>query len=283
MKKTVQILWLCLLGCLSFASAAQERVYTVGVANFQTSLSMAAQLNPILQWVGQRAGVELVMKSGYNFDDTQRHLARGEYDFYIGFPSLQPAIRQSLNYKIIAALAGQANSAIIVQSHSPYQTLADLNGHEVAMGGHGVFIANVVPRSVLLDEGVKVKQLAVGNQESFVTEFKLGKYQAVAVNLGTFQRVMGTNHYPYRVLWQSLPLRNYPLAVRADVVSDEVVKRVQRAFINMAYDAEGQAILERSNQRLGIQWKGWEQASELEYQFAIQSYQRIAAIKDVEP
>lgn len=71
--------------------------------------------------------------------------------------------------------------------------------------------------------------------------------------------------------------------MRADVVSDEVVKRVQRAFINMAYDAEGQAILERSNQRLGIQWKGWEQASELEYQFAIQSYQRIAAIKDVEP
>lgn len=35
MKKTVQVIWLCLLGCLSFTSAAQERVYTVGVANFQ--------------------------------------------------------------------------------------------------------------------------------------------------------------------------------------------------------------------------------------------------------
>jgi ABC-type phosphate/phosphonate transport system substrate-binding protein len=283
MKKTVQVIWLCLLGCLSFASAAQERVYTVGVANFQANLSMAAQLNPILKWVGQRAGVELVMKSGYNFDDMQRHLARGEYDFYIGFPSLQSMIRQSLDYKVIAALEGQAISAIIVQFHSPYQTLADLNGHEVAMGSHGIFIANVVPMSVLLDEGVKIKSTTIGNQESLVTEFKLGKYQAVAVNLGGFKRIMGKNNHPYRILWQSSPLMNYPLAVRAGVVPDDVVKRVQQAFIDMAQDAEGQVILERSNQRPGIQWKGWKAASEQEYQFAIESYQRLSAVKTMEP
>jgi ABC-type phosphate/phosphonate transport system substrate-binding protein len=283
MKKTVQVIWLCLLGCLSFASAAQERVYTVGVANFQANLSMAAQLNPILKWVGQRAGVELVMKSGYNFDDMQRHLARGEYDFYIGFPSLQSMIRQSLDYKVIAALEGQAISAIIVQFHSPYQTLADLNGHEVAMGSHGIFIANVVPMSVLLDEGVKIKSITIGNQESLVTEFKLGKYQAVAVNLGGFKRIMGKNNHPYRILWQSSPLMNYPLAVRAGVVPDDVVKRVQQAFIDMAQDAEGQVILERSNQRPGIQWKGWKAASEQDYQFAIESYQRLSAVKTMEP
>jgi ABC-type phosphate/phosphonate transport system substrate-binding protein len=283
MKKTVQVIWLCLLGCLSFASAAQERVYTVGVANFQANLSMAAQLNPILKWVGQRAGVEVVMKSGYNFDDMQRHLARGEYDFYIGFPSLQSMIRQSLDYKVIAALEGQAISAIIVQFHSPYQTLADLNGHEVAMGNHGIFIANVVPMSLLIAEGVRIKPLAVGNQESLVTEFKLGKYQAIAVNLGGFKRIMGKNNHPYRILWQSSPLMNYPLAVRAGVVPDDVVKRVQQAFIDMAQDAEGQAILERSNQRPGIQWKGWKAASEQDYQFAIESYQRLSAVKTMEP
>lgn len=283
MKKTVQVIWLCLLGCLSFASASQERVYTVGVANFQANLSMAAQLNPILKWVGQRASVELVMKSGYNFDDMQRHLARGEYDFYIGFPSLQSTVRKSLNYKVIAALEGQATSAIIVQFHSPYQTLADLNGHEVAMGSHGIFISNVVPMSVLVDEGVKIKSINIGNQESLVTEFKLVKYQAVAVNLDGFKRIMGKNTRPYRILWQSSPLMNYPLAVRAGVVPDDVVKRVQQAFIDMAQDAEGQAILERSNQRPGIQWKGWKAASEQDYQFAIESYQRLSAVKTMEP
>jgi ABC-type phosphate/phosphonate transport system substrate-binding protein len=223
------------------------------------------------------------MKSGYNFNDMQRHLARGEYDFYIGFPSLQSMIRQSLDYKVIAALEGQAISAIIVQFHSPYQTLADLNGHEVAMGSHGIFIANVVPMSVLLDEGVKIKSITIGNQESLVTEFKLGKYQAVAVNLGGFKRIMGKNNHPYRILWQSSPLMNYPLAVRAGVVPDDVVKRVQQAFIDMAQDAEGQAILERSNQRPGIQWKGWKAASEQDYQFAIESYQRLSAVKTMEP
>jgi ABC-type phosphate/phosphonate transport system substrate-binding protein len=76
---------------------------------------------------------------------------------------------------------------------------------------------------------------------------------------------------------------NYPLAVRAGVVPDDVVKRVQQAFIDMAQDAEGQVILERSNQRPGIQWKGWKAASEQEYQFAIESYQRLSAVKTMEP
>jgi ABC-type phosphate/phosphonate transport system substrate-binding protein len=151
------------------------------------------------------------------------------------------------------------------------------------MGSHGIFIANVVPMSVLLDEGVKIKSTTIGNQESLVTEFKLGKYQAVAVNLGGFKRIMGKNNHPYRILWQSSPLMNYPLAVRAGVVPDDVVKRVQQAFIDMAQDAEGQVILERSNQRPGIQWKGWKAASEQDYQFAIESYQRLSAVKTMEP
>jgi ABC-type phosphate/phosphonate transport system substrate-binding protein len=283
MKKNYLHFFLLLFVGLSFNGQAQERVYTVGVANFQANLSMAAQLNPILKWVGQRAGVELVMKSGYNFDDMQRHLARGQYDFYIGYPSLQPAIRQLLHYKVIAALDGQAKTGIIVQANSPYRRLQDLHGQEIAMGSRGIFMANVVPMSVLLEQGVKVKQLVVGNQESLVTEFKLGKYQAVAVNLAAFKRIMGASSYPYRILWESPPIMNYPLTVRENQVPEAVIARVQQAFIAIAQDPEGRAVLALSNQRPGIQWNGWQQASEQDYHFAIESYQRLSATKTMEP
>lgn len=279
MKKTVQFitsLWLMSLALVGFA---HERVYTVGVANFQANLSMAAQLNPILQWVGQRAGVELVMKSGYNFEDMQRHLARGEYDFYIGFPSLQPDIRQGLGYRVLAALAGTAKGAIVVQTNSPYHQLGDLAGHEVVMGSQGIFIANVLPTSELMEHGISVVPRSIGNQESLAIEFKLGKFQAVAVNLAAFKRHIGSTNYPYRVLWESPPILNYPLSVRSSSVPIEVAQRVQQAFVDMSDDAEGKVILARSNQRPGIQWLGWTVASDADYQFAIQSYQKLANSK----
>ena len=278
MKKNVQYLWLCLFSCFSLASLAQERVYTVGVANFQANLSMAAQLNPILKWVGERAGVELVMKSGYNFDDMQRHLARGEYDFYIGFPALQPDIRKGLAYRVLAASAGTAQSAIIVSEQSPYRQLSDLNGQPVAMGSHGIFIANVVPMSALLGAGVKVQPVMVGNQESLITEFKLGKFQAIAVNLMGFKRQIGQDNYPHRVLWQSQPIMNYPLLVRYQVVPEGVAQRVQRAFVDMATDPEGKEVLARVNARPGVRWSGWVAATDQDYEFAIKSYQLIQPI-----
>lgn len=279
MKKTTQLMAFLLLSSLSLVSAAQERVYAVGVANFQANLSMAAQLNPILKWVGQRAGVELVMKSGYNFDDMQRHLARGEYDFYIGFPALQPDIRQGLGYQVIAGLVGSAKGAIIVQAHAPYQQLSDLAGHEVVMGSQGIFIANILPSATLMDQGISVVQRSVGNQESLVIEFKLGKYQAIAVNQAAFKRLISASQYPYRVLWESPPILNYPLSVRTGVVSDDLVQRVRQAFVDMAQDAEGKEILARSNQRPGIQWAGWQAATNQDYQFAIDSYQKLAPSK----
>ncbi len=274
MKKTVQVLCLCLMGCLSLSSAAQERIYTVGVANFQANLSMAAQLNPILKWVGERAGVQLVMKSGYNFEDMQRHLARGEYDFYIGFPALQHDIRQGLGYRVIAGLAGSATGAIVVQASSPYQTLSDLTGQEVSMGSQGIFIAHVLPSATFIEKGVAPLPRFVGNQESLVIEFKLGRFQAIAVNLAAFKRLIGS--YPYRVLWESPAIRNYPLLVRSPAVEPEVVQRVRQAFIDMAEDEQGKVILTRSNQRPGIQWTGWRHATDQDYQFAIDSYAKLS-------
>lgn len=276
MKKTVQLICLCWLTSLSWVSHAQKPVYSVGVANFQANLSMAAQLNPILAWVGKRAGVELVMKSGYNFEDMQRHLARGEYDFYLGFPALQSDIRLGLGYEVIAGLIGTAQGAIIVQANSPYQQLSDLAGQEVVMGSAGVFIANVLPTATLLEKGIAVVPRSVGNQESLVVEFKLGRFQAIAANLAGFKRLIGSSQYPYRVLWESDPIANYPLLVRTNKVPETLVKRVQQAFIDMVKDSEGREILARSNQRPGVQWAGWVEATNEDYAFAIKSYQQLS-------
>lgn len=275
MKAPLYSLILCCLFSWSSFVFSEQPIYSVGVANFQSNLNMAAQLNPILQWVGKRANVQLTMKSGYNFEEMQRQLALGAYDLYIGYPALQSDIKNVMNYQVIAALKGVSTSAIIVQQDAPYQQLSDLAGQEVVLGNQGVFFASVVPQSALTSQNITVVARVAGNQESVALEFKLGKHQAVASNLNVFKRHLGSSSYPYRVLWESPPLLNYPLLVRSDRIPAEVVNRIRQAFIDISQDDQGKQILDQVNQRPGIKWGGWDLASDKDYAFAINSYQIV--------
>ncbi len=257
-------------------TSAQTTRYYVGVANFQASLGMAAQLNPILEWVGDRAGVVLDMKTGLNFDETQRHLMRGQYDFFIGYPAFQPELRDRLGYRVLAKLKGSTSAAIVVQADSPYKRLSDIQGQELVMARRGVFISNVVPAAMLAKQNIQVVPKYMSNQTSLAAEFKLKRINAAAVNWLVFSTLMQDRSDQYRVLWRSSDVLNYPLLVQNSVPLG-VAERVQQAFVDMANDETGRAILARVNQRSGIKWLGWDKASEADYALAIESYRQLGA------
>lgn len=277
MKKNNHYLILFLYVCLILPASvfAQQPRYSVGVANFQAGLSMAAQLNPILEWVGARAGVTLEMKTGLNFDETQQQLVRGRYDFFIGYPAFQPALRSRFGYRVIAKLQGSTSAAIVVQADSPYQKLADIQGQELVMARRGVFLSNVLPSAVLAKQNIQVVPRHMSNQTSLVTEFKLKRIMIAAVNWTVFSTLMQNMSEQYRVLWRSNEVLNYPLLVQ-DAVPVAVAERVRQAFIDMANDEAGRAILAQVNQRSGIKWLGWDKASDVNYALAIESYRQLA-------
>lgn len=250
---------------------AEVPVYRFGIANFQSNLESAAQLNPILAWVGQRAGVKLELKAGYSFDDMQRHLARGEYDFYLGFPSLQPAVFNAYGYQIIAAMRDRVRVMIAVQDQSIYHSLKDLAGKEIGMGDRNAFFTYIVPMAHLLNEGVAVKAKRIGNQQAMIAEFKMEHVQAMAVTEQAFKAYMKDSQLAYRTLWRSDYIAHYPLSVQRHVPKSDADK-VRAAFVAMADDPEGQAILAKVNQRKGLTWAGWENADDETYRFAIEAY-----------
>lgn len=268
------ILLICIL-LPSFVFAQTPR-YSVGVANFQASLSMAAQLNPILEWVGNRAGVVLDMKTGLNFDETQRHLMRGQYDFFIGYSAFQPELRDRLGYRVLAKLKGSASAAIVVQADSPYKQLLDIQGQELVMARRGVFISNLLPAAMLAKQNIQVVPKYMSNQTALATEFKIKRINAAAVSWSVFSALMRDRPEQYRVLWRSGDVLNYPLLVQNSVPLG-VAERVQQAFVDMANDETGRAILAQVNQRSGIKWLGWDKASEADYASAIAAYRQLGA------
>lgn len=254
-------------------SAAFSAVsYRFGVTNIETIMTTAAYWNPILAWIEKQTGVSLVLQMGITAEETQARLMRGEYDFFYGYPLLQPQVRDKLNFHVLLKNKSVINtSAIVVQSNSSYFALKDLNNKRLWMPYPSAFIAHSLPMATLLAQGIHVQPQLVANQESVISAFKLGQIQAVSVNMRIFEKLMKDHVQSYRVLWRSPPLLSLPIGAQESVPLG-VVERVQAAFVAMIDDPEGKLILQTINQRMGLKLAGWEIASDKEYQFAIDSY-----------
>lgn len=263
-----------LLGALlcwqNFAYATQ--VYRFGVTNKDTVMSTAAQWNPILLWLEKQTGIKLELHMGMSLEDTQIRLMHGEYDFFFGYPFLQSDVRDKLGFRVILQTKGGFNeSAIVVQSKSEYHVLSDLKNQVLYMPYEGAFIAHTIPMAELVKQKIPVKVHAIGNQEALVTEFRLGRIKAAAVNVRSFEKVMLNQAGTYRILWRSASLPPMPIGVQNSVPKG-VAERVQAALLTMAEDPEGKAILEAINQRMGLTMSGWVVSNDEAYQLAIDSY-----------
>jgi ABC-type phosphate/phosphonate transport system substrate-binding protein len=104
-----------------------------------------------------------------------------------------------------------------------------------------------------------------------VTEFRLGRVKAAAVNVRSFEKVMLNQAGSYRILWRSASLPPLPIGVQNSVPKG-VAERVQTALLTMAEDPEGKAILAAINQRMGLTMAGWVVSNDETYQVAIDSY-----------
>jgi phosphonate transport system substrate-binding protein len=254
----------------NFAYATQ--VYRFGVANKDTVMSTAAQWNPILLWLEKQTGIKLELHMGVSLEDTQLRLMHGEYDFFVGYPFLQPGVREKQGFRVILQAKGGSNEgAIVVQSRSEYHVLSDLKSQVIYMPHEGAFIAHTVPMAELIKQNIPVKIHTVGNQEALVTEFRLGRVKAAAVNVRSFEKVMLNQAGSYRILWRSASLPPLPIGVQNSVPKG-VAERVQTALLTMAEDPEGKAILAAINQRMGLTMAGWVVSNDETYQVAIDSY-----------
>src|SRR5438093_12566486 len=90
----------------------------------------------------------------------------GKYDFLYTNHFFTPE-RDRLGYKVIARPAGPGiRSQIVVPIDSPIQSLADLNGKEVAFVTPDGFTGYWLPMDALLRAKVNIKVAFTGNQEA---------------------------------------------------------------------------------------------------------------------
>lgn len=232
------------------ATASGDPAYSFGVLSQRSAILSAQYWNPILQYVKTRTGIELVLKLARTAPESNEAIERGEYDFVYSNTIFQPRFATA-GYQVILrprseAIAGQ----IVTVENSPIKTLKDLAGQEVGFPSLAAFVGYAVPMDALLRAGIQVMPVFGGNQEGIMSQLKAGKVLAAGVNSQVMKSFAGREHLKYRVLWESPPYHNLPVAVHPRVPKP-LAEEVKKAIDGMEHDPEGLRVLEATAQVIG--------------------------------
>jgi phosphonate transport system substrate-binding protein len=240
-----------------YAAAAPEKAYAFNVLN-QRSIALTAQYwNPILTYVSAKSGVPLELKLAKTVKEGNTAAEKGAYDFLYTNHFFTPE-RDKLGYRVIARPAGPGiKSQIVVPADSPAQTLADLNGKDVAFVSPDGYTGYWLPMDALLTAKVKVNVVFTGNQEASSAQLKVNKVAAAGVNSTIMARYGRREAFEYRALWTSELYQDLCVMANPKVPADKAAA-VANALVGMLKDPQGRKILEdgaellKSNGELGF-------------------------------
>jgi phosphonate transport system substrate-binding protein len=130
-------------------------------------------------------------------------------------------------------------------------------------------------------QNITVQPVFGGNQEGIMGQLQAGKVVAACVNDQVMQLFAHRTKLNYRVLWESVPFENLPIAVHPRV-KQGVVDQVQQAFASLHTTTEGQTILEESAKVINQEPPyGFLTASQEDYRNYIEFY-NATIVKDYE-
>jgi phosphonate transport system substrate-binding protein len=261
------------------AQPAGEASWSFGVLSQRSAVLTAQYWNPILDHVQRKTGFRLELKTARTAPESNDATERGEYDFVYSNTIFQSRMARA-NYQVILRPRDEAiTGQIVTLADSPIHTLTDLAGREVGFPSLVAFVGYVVPMDGLLRQGIQVTPVFGGNQEGIMGQMKAGRVIAAGVNNQVMKVFAARENIRYRVLWESAPFLNLPIAAHPRVPA-VVVNAVQAAIDGMEKDPEGMRVLEASAEVIGQKPPlGFRAAAPADYQSYI-DFHRNTLVKD---
>lgn len=229
-----------------------ERPYLFNVLNHRSVALTAQYWNPIILYVSRKSGVPLDLRLNRTSRENTAIAETGVYHFLYTNHFFTPE-RDRLGFRVIARPAGPGiRSQIVVLPDSPYRSLRDLEGLEVAFPTPDGFTGYWLPMDELMKNRVSVKSVFSGNQEASFAQLRVSKVAAAGVNSQALETYARREAFAYRVLWTSELYGDLCIMANPNVPPEKVAA-VRAALVNMATDPEGRKILQASADVLKFQ------------------------------
>jgi phosphonate transport system substrate-binding protein len=247
MKRLV-IPWLALLGVWPLASVADAAPpalprLSFGVVPQQAPGRLAQLWTPILNYLGEQAGVRLDFKTAPDIPTFERRLAAGDYDLAYMNPYHYTVFHRHPGYLAFAREKDRKLEGIlVVRRDSPYIGIEQLAGQTLVFPAPAAFAATVLPQAQLKRTGIGYTPKYVASHDSVYLAVARGLYPAGGGIRRTLANAPDEVQAQLRVLWATSRYTAHAIAAHPRVPRT-ALERVQRAMLAMHGDPRGAALL----------------------------------------
>ncbi len=257
-----------LIGCLLCVvanaadtdSSVQQRTFSFAIVPQQAPGKLLKSWGPVLRNLQERTGHRFAFRTAPDIPTFEDRVRAGEYDFvYMNPYHFTVFNKGEEGYQAVAkARDKQIRGIIVVHKDSPIQSLAELDGKQLAFPAPAAFAASVLPRANLKAKGIAIEPRYVSSHDSVYQSVAKGLYPAGGGVVRTLNAVDPAVREQLRILWTTPGYTPHAIAVHPDVPC-QVVADVRAALATMDNDEEGRAALEN------LKIKGLETASNADW------------------
>ncbi|MBM4313942.1 MAG: phosphate/phosphite/phosphonate ABC transporter substrate-binding protein, partial [Deltaproteobacteria bacterium] len=228
-----------------------NRIVYFGVIPRDNPRIMYEKYQPLLDYLATKTPYkfELVLKK--NYEETINALSSGETSVALLDPLTY--LEAHAKYGAVSILKSRGvdgttnyKSVIITKKDSPVRTLTDLKGKSVAFASSKSASGNLMPRYILADAGIHLKDLSdyanFDYHDSVVKAVLKGRYTAGAVRESVAKKYM---KHGLAVIAESESIPMGPLVAGPDT-PHAVIGDIKKALLGLdPKDPDGQAVLKR--------------------------------------
>lgn len=251
---------------LANEAKTQQQPLVMCIHPYKSAASLIKMYKPLASYLSRKTGQRFKIVITKDYDSHIKSIGEDKVAIaYMGPASYIDLVKRYGKKPLLARQAIHGNPTfqgkIIVRDNSPFNVLSDLSGKRFAFGDHASTMSHLVPRHMLRQAGVTIKQLAkygfLGSHDNVALAVLSGDYDAGAIKEAVFEK------YQPRGLkaLASTPAISEHLFVTSTKLSDELQQSLRKALYNLKNDAEGQNIM--NNIKTGM--TAWIEVSDTDY------------------
>ncbi len=246
-------LFACALLISSAAQAAclgdqsTTKVYTFDVVPQLTAAKIYTTWSPLLQRVGQEAGLCFELRVSPTIPEFEQKLLKGEPEFVFLNPYHAVLAHQKKKYQpLLADSEDLLTGILVVRADSPIKSLNELKGKNVSFPAPNAFAASLLIRAELAKKKIDINPVFV-KTHSNVYRSVIGKDALAGGGVNnTLDNEAPEVRQQLRVLFETPAYTPHPVATHPSVPA-AVRERFLKAMLKLTQDNDGRKLLDGIN------------------------------------
>lgn len=241
---------LFLSGCAQATCLGEQnttKTYTFDVVPQLTASKIYTTWSPLLQRIGQDAGLCFELRVSTTIPEFEQKLFKGEPEFVFLNPYHVVLAYQKKKYQpLLADSAELLTGILVVRADSPIQKLDDLKDKNIAFPAPNAFAASLLIRAELEKKKIHINPVFV-KTHSNVYRSVIGKDTLAGGGVNnTLENEAAEVRQQLRVLYETPAYTPHPVATHPSVPAS-VRTRFLNAMLKLTQDEEGRRLLDGVN------------------------------------